>query len=118
MSQSHTDEFLRAATDARIRITAVSPGKAKQLVADGAVLLDVREWDEYEAGHIEDAQICSRDHLKDAVSLLSPDKPSPIICYCGGGNQGALAADALQQLGYDQVRSIEGELRQYRKANP
>lgn len=76
MSQSHTDEFLRAATDARIRITAVSPGKAKQLVADGAVLLDVREWDEYEAGHIEDAQICSRDHLK--MRFLSFHRTSPV----------------------------------------
>lgn len=118
MSQLHTDEFLRAAAEARSRISEVSPGEANQLVADGAMLLDVRERDEYEAWHIEGAQLCSRSQLEEAISTLVSDKHTPIICYCGGGNRGALAADALQQLGYDQVRSIEGGLRQYRKTNP
>lgn len=118
MSQLHTDEFLRAAAEARTHISEVSPGEANQLVADGAVLLDVRERDEYEAGHIEGAQLCSRSQLEEAISTLVPDKHTPIVCYCGGGNRGAVAADALQQLGYDQVRSIEGGLRQYRKTNP
>ncbi len=118
MSQPHTDEFLRAAAEARTRISEVSPGEAKQLVADGAVLIDVREREEYEAGHIDGAQLCSRGELDGAISALVPDKHTPIVCYCGGGNRGALAADTLQQLGYDQVHSIEGGLKQYRKANP
>jgi rhodanese-related sulfurtransferase len=118
MSPQHTDEFLRAAAEARSRISEVEPAEVTRLVADGAVLIDVRERDEYETGHIDGALLCSRDQLEDAISTLVPDKHTPIICYCGGGNRGALAADTLQQLGYDQVHSVAGGLRQYRKANP
>jgi rhodanese-related sulfurtransferase len=42
-----------------------------------------------------------------------PDKNTPVVCYCMGGNRGALAAETLQQLGYKSVTSIEGGLKGY-----
>jgi rhodanese-related sulfurtransferase len=44
------------------------------------------------------------------VAELQPDRQAPILCYCRGGNRGALAADELQRLGYSNVASIEGGL--------
>jgi rhodanese-related sulfurtransferase len=44
------------------------------------------------------------------INAVAPDKSQPIVCYCAGGNRGALAAHTLQQMGYTQVFSIEGGL--------
>jgi rhodanese-related sulfurtransferase len=109
----HSEDFLRLANAAKQRITEVSPEEAKALIESGAIVLDVRDKDEFEAGHIDEATHLSRGTLEMLVAEVVPDKSTRIICYCAGGNRGALAADTLQNLGYENVSSIQGGLRAY-----
>lgn len=109
----HSEEFLRRAAEARSRIHEVAPDEAKRLAADGAVLLDVRGRDEYEAGHIDGAINCRYDRLEDGIEDRIPDKAAPIVAYCGGGKRGAIAADTLQRIGYTNVSSIAGGFSAY-----
>jgi|RifCSPhighO2_12_1023870.scaffolds.fasta_scaffold79775_2 rhodanese-related sulfurtransferase len=110
----HSDDFLKLANEARQRITEVPPVEARQKVAEGALLLDVRDKEEFEKSHIEGAVNISRGTLEMLIGEIAPDKQAPIVCHCGGGNRGALAADTLQKMGYTQVVSIEGGLSAYK----
>lgn len=107
---SHSPEFLRLADDARSRITEVNPAEAAKRVAAGATLLDVREKDEFSRSHLTGAKHLSRGVLEMRITEVLPDKATPIVCYCAGGNRGALAADTLQKMGYTNVASIAGGL--------
>ncbi|ABB58683.1 rhodanese-like domain-containing protein [Synechococcus elongatus] len=109
----HTEEFLQLAAEAKTRIQQVSPEAALQLTQEGAVLLDVRESEEFAQGHLEGATNLSRGALAEQIEGTVPDKSTPIVCYCAGGNRGALAADTLQNLGYTNVVSIEGGLKAF-----
>lgn len=109
----HNEEFLRQAADAKQRITEVSPAEARQQIAAGALVLDVREQEEFEAGHIEGAMNISRDSLEKRIGEVAPDKQAPIVCHCAGGNRGALATDTLQKMGYTQVINIKGGLKAF-----
>ena len=107
---THDEEFLRRAAEAKGRIVQVAPAEARQRIEAGSLLLDVRSGEEYAEGHIEGAQHLPGEELARRVAELQPDKQAPIVCYCRGGNRGALAADELQRLGYSNVASIEGGL--------
>lgn len=109
----HSDEFLRLADEARQRITEISPADARSRIAEGALLLDVRDREEFEAGHIEGATNVSRGTLEMRIGEVAPDKQAPIVCHCGGGNRGALAADTLKRMGYTRVVSIRGGLKAF-----
>ena len=80
--------------------------KLKQL----PLIVDVREKDEYIKGHISGAKHISRGVLEQKVFEVAPDCSSPILVYCAGGNRGALAADNLQKMGYQNVFSLKGGL--------
>ena len=105
---AHSEDFLKLAAEAKARIKQVSPDDARRLVAQGAVLLDVREKEEFEKSHLEGAAHLSRGLLEMNVGEMVQDKSAPIVCYCAAGNRGALAADTLQKMGYKNVFSIEG----------
>lgn len=113
---NHSEDFLRLADAAKRRIKEVSPAEADELAATGAIVLDVRDKEEFEQDHIEGAAQLSRGTLEMRINEVAPDKDAPIVCYCAGGNRGALAADTLQQLGYKNVWSIAGGLKAYRDA--
>ena len=51
------------------------------------------------------------------IETLIPDKQAPIVLYCGGGYRSVLVADALQQMGYTDVMSMDGGIRAWREAN-
>jgi len=104
----HSEEFLRLAQEAKARITEVKPREVQRLVKNGAVLLDVREKEEFDKSHLDGATHLSRGVLEMKIGEVVSDKAVPIICYCAGGNRGALSADALQRMGYTNVLSIEG----------
>lgn len=108
---NHSEDFLRLADEARQRIKEVSPAEADELAKRGAVILDVRDKEEFEQEHIEGATQLSRGNLEMRINEVVPDKDAPIVCYCAGGNRGALAADTLQNLGYKNVFSIKGGLK-------
>ncbi len=109
----HSSAFLQLADDARQRVTEVSPAQARQRITEGALLLDVRDKEEFEAGHIPGAVNVSRGTLEMRIDEVAPDKQTPIVCLCGGGNRGALAADTLQRMGYTHVVNIQGGLNSY-----
>ena len=105
---AHHPDFIAAANAAKARIRQLTPGAARALVETGAVLIDVREKCEYQQSHLNSAIHISRGLLEMRINDIVPDKTTPIICYCTGGNRGAMAADTLQSLGYKNVFSIEG----------
>jgi len=110
MSHSLSDASLQQIQLAKSRITQISPDQAQTLVQNGAVLIDVREREEFETHHLPGAINISRAVLADHIPALIPNPSTPVVCYCAGGNRGALATDALQQLGYKNVVSIQGGL--------
>lgn len=110
MSAHHNEAFLRLAREAKARIREVSPELALDMKREGALLLDVREGEEFAAGHLSGATHLSRGLLEMKIADLAPETDRPIVCYCAGGNRGALAADTLGRMGYTRVVSIEGGL--------
>ncbi|XQE65134.1 rhodanese-like domain-containing protein [Pseudomonas sp. P3C3] len=113
---SHDEDFLRRAAEARTRIQQLTPEEARQKIAQGGLLLDVRSSAEYAENHIEGAHNLPAEELARQIADLQPDKRAPILCYCRGGNRGALAADELQRLGYVNVASIKGGLTAFLKS--
>ena len=75
--------------------------------AEGAVLLDVREPDEYADGHIPGSVNLPLSSF-DAVEITLPDRNVPVFVYCLSGARSAQAASRLQKLGYRQVENIGG----------
>lgn len=96
--------------DAKSRIQEVSLANADQAILDADVLIDVREADEYAAGHLPGAIHASRGMLEFKLSN-NPELSSrelKIVLYCKTSGRAALAASALHDMGYLQVKSIAG----------
>lgn len=91
----------------------VTPRVAQALKASGAIVVDVREKKEFDAGHIGGAVQVSRQRLKQEVSVRIPDTAQAIVCYCTTGFRSAQAVAALQKLGYSGAVSIAGGLNAY-----
>src|SRR5262245_26237101 len=93
---------------AKSEITEVDTGGAAERIADGWAVLDVREPDEYDAGAIPGAVHIPRGHLESQIEGRLTDKTKPVVVYCAGGVRSAFAARTLQELGYEQVVSMDG----------
>ena len=106
--------FAQLTADAKSRIREVTPPDAVQQQAQGAVLVDVREREEFEQGHAAGAVHLSKGILELRIEEAIPDPATPIVCYCGGGSRSALAADNLQKMGYTNVASMAGGLKAWR----
>lgn len=96
--------------DAKAQIQEVSLDNAEAAISDAALLLDVREPDEYHAGHIPGAVSIPRGLLE---FKLSNDpaldiRDQPIVIYCKTSGRAALAAATMKSMGYLHVQSIEG----------
>ena len=81
------------------------------------VLIDVREHDEFRAGHIPSARGIGRGVLEYHIADEVPNTETPIILYCRGGNRSALAADSLRNMGYTNVVSMTGGYRKWHEEN-
>ena len=100
---------------AKKNVTEVSPTDAAAKSRSGdAVIVDVREKDEWEQEHIQDAIHLSRGTIELEVEEKFPDQSTTIICHCGGGGRSALAAESLQKMGYKNVRSMAGGLKAWK----
>ncbi len=93
---------------AKSEIDEVSTEGAEAAIADGSLVLDVREPDEYEEGALRDAIHIPRGHLEAQIEGRILDKSAPIVAYCAGGVRSAFAAKTLAELGYTSVVSMEG----------
>jgi len=70
--------------------------------------VDVREESEYARGHLPGAIHIGKGVIERDIESRIPDAAAEIVVYCGGGYRSALAADALQKMGYTNVRSMDG----------
>lgn len=111
---THPSRFARLTADAKSRIREVSPTEASQEQKQGAVLIDVREREEFEQVRASGAIHLSKGLLELRIEEAVPDAATPIICYCGGGSRSALAADNLQKMGYTNVASMAGGLKAWK----
>lgn len=88
---------------------ALEPGVVSKMLEEGEVLaVDVREGEEWRAGHLPEAIHLPRGFLEIQAESKLPDRAQPIIVYCGGGTRSALATSTLKQLGYTDVRHMAG----------
>ena len=97
----------------RAKVKEVSVAEARERVAAGARLIDVREQSEWAAGHAAGADYIGKGVIERDIEAAIPDKAAEIILYCGGGFRSVLAADALQQMGYTNVASMAGGWRDW-----
>lgn len=104
----HSEEFLAVANDAKSRVNECDVAGAQDRIAHGAVLIDVREDNEFDAGHAAGARHMSRGIIERDIVQAFPDKSAELVLYCGGGFRSALAADMLQKMGYTNVWSMDG----------
>ena len=85
---------------------------AKKLIAEGAVLLDVRTKEEFDAKHLDKAENISIQDLDarmvDVEKLAGGDKTKPIVLYCGSGKRAGTAKEKLLKAGYTQVTNAGG----------
>jgi molybdopterin/thiamine biosynthesis adenylyltransferase/rhodanese-related sulfurtransferase len=93
---------------AKSEIVEVDPAAAADAIAAGALVLDVREPDEYDEGALAGAIHIPRGHLEAQIENRIPDKTVPVVVYCAGGVRSAFAARTLQELGYEQPVSMIG----------
>jgi rhodanese-related sulfurtransferase len=91
------NRFQRLVAEAKKRIKEISPGDAHQQIERGdAVLIDVRENEDWRKDHAEGAKHLPRGVIELEIEEQVPDPKTPIICYCGGGSRSALVAESLQ----------------------
>ena len=75
---------------------------------DKPVVVDVREQDEWDQGHLPGAVHIPRGFLESRIESAVPDRSREVILYCAGGNRSAFAAKSLEELGYENVVSLAG----------
>ncbi len=94
----------------RSEIDEVDAAGARALVdaADPPLLLDIREQDEWDEGHIPGAVHITRGFLESRIEQVAPDRSRPVVVYCAAGARSAFAAKALEELGYESVSSLAG----------
>ena len=113
MTKSLAD-FVREALAA---VDEVPPEEVRRLLeapdCSGYEFIDVREVDEWEAGHLPGARHYPRGFLEVRADLEHPkrdpwlaDRSRKLVLYCGGGHRSALAAHSLQQMGFEHVVSM------------
>jgi len=105
--------ILDLANGARTRIREVSAEHAGFPGLNGVVFIDVREEVEFRGGHIPGAIPLPRNEIEERIAQVIPDKTTAILVYCAIGHRSAIAADALQALGYTNVVSLDGGLKAY-----
>ncbi len=115
---SHTSGFLDMVNKAKAKIKEcdIHDVKKKMDAGEKFHLVDTREDMEWQAGRIEGAIHLGKGVIERDIEGKIPNKDDQIILYCGGGFRSALAADALQQMGYKNVISMDGGFRAWREA--
>jgi rhodanese-related sulfurtransferase len=114
---AYTNKFQQLADTAMAQVQGVSPGQVDELVAQGAVALDIRDKEEHDADHLAGSVHVSRGKLEMNIEGVLPDLNITILCYCNANNRGALSANTLRQMGYVNARYIAGGLKAYKAQN-
>ncbi len=106
----HSPGFLKLVNQARPDVKEISIEEARDRLGKNpqAVLLDVREDNEWEKGHPTQAVHLGKGILERDLESKFPDPNREIIMYCGGGYRSVLTAAAAQKMGYRNVFSLKG----------
>lgn len=114
----HNPGFLKLVEQAKQRVQECSVAEVKARLDRGESFhfIDVREDHEFAKDHARGARHLGKGILERDIESAIPEKHDSIVLYCGGGYRSALAADALQQMGYGNVRSMDGGIRAWREA--
>jgi rhodanese-related sulfurtransferase len=117
MAHQHPPRFLKIVDDAkhRIRETNVTEVKARLDRGEKFLLVDVREESEFAKDHLPGAVHLGKGVIERDIEAQVPDLDKKMILYCGGGFRSALAADNLQKMGYTNVISMDGGIRDWRE---
>ncbi len=103
---------------ARIQdFAAVAPNEAVRLMNQGAVVIDVRDKAQFDAGHIGEARNIAPGELAASAEQLKKFREKPVIVCCDSGMQGGTAARALAKLGFAKVFNLRGGLGAWRQEN-
>ncbi|KPJ99949.1 MAG: hypothetical protein AMJ60_03235 [Desulfobacterales bacterium SG8_35] len=104
--------------DAKARIVEVTPQqvKADMDANKPVILLDVRDSEEFAAGHLPRAMNISRGLLEFKVGSMIPDKNANIVLYCRTDARSALATAIMQEMGYTNVRNMQGAFKAWGEA--
>ena len=109
--------FQKLVAEAKKHVTEISPEDAAAKLESGkAVIIDVRDKDEWDEEHIPGATHMSRGTIELDIEEKVPDPNAMIICHCGGGGRGALATENLQKMGYKNVRNMAGGFKAWKAA--
>jgi len=117
MVHQHPPRFLKIVDDAktRVRETNVDAVKSRMDRGDKFVLVDVREESEFAKDHLPGAIHLGKGIIERDIEARVPELNAEMILYCGGGFRSALAADNLQKMGYTNVISMDGGIRDWRE---
>ena len=117
MAHQHSAGFLKVVNDAKTRIKETTVNEVKSRLDRGEkfLLVDVREESEYAKDHLPGAIHLGKGVIERDIEERVPDHAASLVLYCGGGFRSALAADNLQKMGYTQVLSMDGGVRDWRE---
>jgi rhodanese-related sulfurtransferase len=117
MAHQHSPGFLKLVQDAksRVRELNVDQVKAKQDRGEKFLLIDVREESEWAKDHIAGATYLGKGIIERDIEQRCPNLGAEIVLYCGGGFRSALVADNLQKMGFTNVFSMDGGIRDWRE---
>jgi rhodanese-related sulfurtransferase len=114
----HSTGFLAIVNDAKSRVKQIDIEGYRKMQAAGEphVLVDVREDNEWAAGHAAGAVHLGKGIIERDIEAKVPDKHTRLVLYCGGGYRSALAADNLQKMGYTDAISLDGGWKAWQQA--
>ena len=114
----HNPGFLAVVNDAKSRVQQIDIDGYRRLAGSGEPfdLIDIREESEWNAGHAAGSKHLGKGIIERDIETAVPDKNTKLVLYCGGGFRSALAADALQKMGYTDVISLDGGWRAWQAA--
>ena len=113
----HAPGFLAIVNEAKSRVKELSFRDVKKRLDAGEkfTLVDVREDNEWARGHLPGAVHLGKGIIERDIEGRVPELNTEMILYCGGGFRSALAADNLQKMGYTNVISMDGGIRDWRE---
>lgn len=106
----HSPGFLKLVREAQPRVKEITVEQLRSRLEANpqAILMDVREDNEWQKGHAAQAVHLGKGILERDIEQRFPDPNAEIIMYCGGGYRSVLTADAAQKIGYKTVSSLIG----------
>jgi rhodanese-related sulfurtransferase len=115
---AHPPQFLKLVNEAKkhIKETNVPDVKRRMDAGEKFQLIDVREDNEWAAGHVSGAAHLGKGIIERDIEAKVPDPHAKLILYCGGGFRSALVAENLQKMGYTNVESMDGGWRAWQEA--